>query len=127
MPRRHLTISEANSSLKNGKTIECFLGSCRRGDQPGIKWFSASRRRGNVCLKIYETADLGDEDIIDLYEIGPLNPELELEDPDEEIEFKNFDALVSHIESKFPKSSSRFVNEGVIQDEYLEFIKRGRK
>lgn len=125
--RRYLTLSEVESALNRGRPIECFLGSCERGTQPGIKWFSISCNGEKLCLKIHETADLGNEDFLDLYGFGPLNPELELDEPDEEIIFDDFKSAIAEIEMMFPSSSAKLVNEGVIQDEYSEFISRGRK
>jgi len=127
MSRRYLTISEAESALNRGKSIECFLGSCERDGQCGIKWLSASRCGESVRLAIFETADFGSEDHLDLYEFGPLNPTLELDEPDEEKMFDNFRLLVDEVEAMFPSSTARFVNEGIIQDEYSDFIARGRK
>ena len=127
MSRPYLTLSEVESALNRGKSIECFLGSCVRDGQRGIKWLSATRRGESVRLAIYETADLGSEDILDLYEFGPLNPALELDEPDEEKMFQNFRSFISEVEAMFPSSTARFVNEGMIQDEYSDFIARGRK
>lgn len=127
MPRRYLTLSEAESALNRSHSIECFLGPCERAGQRGIKWLSASRRGDWVRLAIFETADLGSEDFLDLYEFGPLNPALELDEPDEEKMFENFRSLISEVEAMFPSSTARFVNEGIIQDEYSDFIARKRK
>lgn len=125
--RRYLTLSEAESALNRGKSIECFVGSCERDGQRGIKWLSASRCGENLRLAIFETADLGSADFLDLHEFGPMNPALEPDEPDEEKMFENFRSLVSEVEALFPGSTARFVNEGIIQDEYSDFIARGRK
>ena len=127
MPRRYLTLSEAESTLNRGNSIECFLGYCERDTQPGINWLSISSSDEKIYLKIYETADLGNKNFLDLYGFGPLNPELELDEPDEEKVFDSFNSVIAEIEVMFPTSSARFVNQGVIQDEYSEFISRGRK
>ena len=127
MARRYLTLSEAESALNRGKSIECFLGYCERDGRRGIKWLSASRRGESVRLAIFETADIGNEGFLDLYEFGPLNPALELDEPDEKRIFENFPSFISEVETMFPSSTTRFVNEGVIQDEYSDFIARGRK
>ena len=127
MPRRYLTPSEMESAIARGKSVECFLGACEKGAQKGIKWLLAFRDGEGVCLKVFETADYGDKDFIDLYEFGPLNSALEQDEPDEEEMFESFNSLISEVEVKFPGSSTRFVNEGVVQDEYSDFIDRGRK
>ena len=127
MSRRYLTSSEAEAAMNRGKSVECFLGFCQRDSKPGIKWFSARAGGNGIRVSVYETADLGNEDFIDIYEFGPLNPDLELEDPDEIIDFFSFAEFSSEIEKKFSGSTSRLVNEFIIQDEYADYIARGRK
>lgn len=127
MPRRYLTRSEAESALNRGKAIECFLGQCERDGRKGIKWLSASRRGEAVRMAFYETADIGNEEFLDLYEFGPLNPDLDLDDPEEERVFGDFSTFISELESSFPGSTLKLVNEGVIQDEYLDYLARGRR
>ena len=127
MPRRYLTLEEAESSLNRGKSIECFLGACDRNGKPGVRWLSASRRRKEIHLSIFESADIGSDEFLDLYAFGPLDPELEKDEPDEKLVFENFGKFLSEIEARFPTSTSRLVNDGIIQDEYADFIAKGRK
>lgn len=127
MSRRYLTSSEAEAAMNRGKSVECFLGSCERDSKPGIKWVSARAGGNGVRVSVYETADLGNEEFIDVYEFGPLNPDLEFEDPDETLNFSSFAEFLSGIENKFSGSTSRLVNEFIIQDEYADYIARGRE
>lgn len=113
--------------MNRGKSVECFLGFCQRDSKPGIKWFSARAGGNGIRVSVYETADLGNEDFIDVYEFGPLNPDLEFEDSDEIIDFTSFAEFYSEIENKFSGSTSKLVNEFIIQDEYADYIARGRK
>jgi hypothetical protein len=78
-------------------------------------------------MAFYETADIGNEEFLDLYEFGPLNPDLDLDDPEEERVFGDFSTFISELESSFPGSTLKLVNEGVIQDEYLDYLARGRR
>jgi hypothetical protein len=126
MSRRYLTSSEAEAAMNRGKSVECFLGTCQRNSNPGIKWFCAREVGNGIKVSVYETADLGSAEFIDVYEFGPLNPDLEFEDPDETIEFSSFAEFYSGIENKFSGSTSRLVNEFLIQDEYADYIARGR-
>jgi hypothetical protein len=127
MSRRYLTSSEAEAAMNRGRSVECFLGSCQRESKPGIKWFSVRASGNGIKVSVYETADLGNEDFIDIYGFGPLNPDLKLEDPDEIIEFSSFSEFFSEIEEKFSGSTSKLVNEFIIQDEYADYIARGRE
>jgi len=126
MNRRYLTLSEAESALNRGKSIECFLGACTRDGKPGIKWISASKNGNGINVSVFETADLGNEEFLDVYEFGPLNPELELDEADESLTCPDFESFVQEVESKFSGSSSKLVNEFIVQDEYADYLMSGR-
>jgi hypothetical protein len=126
MSRRYLVPEEAIFAIHRGRAVECFIGSCQRDGSEGIRWFSirASGDRSTFVLRGHETADLGSTENPNLYEFGPLNPELELDEPDEEAFFNDFDVLLQALDARFPGSSGRLVNEGVVQDEYAAFKSR---
>lgn len=127
MSRRYLNLQEAESALKRGKAVECFLGGCERGGRAGIKWLSVRGSGTEIDVSVYETADLGDESFLDVYEFGPLDPNQELEDANEVISFASFGQAIEFIEQRLAGSSERLMNELMIQDEYADFISRGRK
>jgi hypothetical protein len=127
MTRRYLTLSEAEAALSHGKSIECFIGPCSREGKAGIRWLSAIGTASGVSIQLYESADLGDEDFTDVYEFGPLDPELEFEEAAETIEAPSFSVFVSILHERFPGASSRMVNPQLVQDEYADFIARRRK
>jgi hypothetical protein len=127
MTRRYLDVSEVRFALQRGKAVECFLGACSRNELPGIRWLLLRSQSNGVEVSLFETADLGSEEFLDLYEFGPLDPSLELDKATEEMQFTDLDACLSTLSERFPGSASRLVNEGVVQDEYADFISRGRK
>jgi hypothetical protein len=127
MERRYLDLSEVRSALRRGKSVECFLGACSRNEVPGIRWLLFRSRSNGVEVSLFETADLGSEELLDLYEFGPLDPSLELEEATEKLQFADVDACLSSLSERFPGSTSRLVNEGLVQDEYADFISRGRR
>lgn len=127
MPRRYLSLSEAESALNRGKSLECFLGACTRNAKTGVRWLSVVRQGEEMRLSVFESADLGHAEFLDLYEFGPLDPEREQDEPDQVLVCKNFEALVAQVEALFPGSSAGFVHEGIVQDEYADFLARGRK
>lgn len=126
MSRRYLTESEAIRAVDNGKPIECLLGKCFRGDVQGIRWFSVAKNNGVFVAEIYETADLGDINFTDFYSFGPLNTELEQDEPDQVFESVSLKELISILEEIYPGCSNKLVNQFVGQDEYLEYVKRGK-
>jgi hypothetical protein len=125
MSRRYLNLQEAESALKRGKAVECFLGGCELDGRVGIKWLSIRGAGPQIDVSVYETADLGDESFLDIYEFGPLDPGLELEEANEVISFASFGQAIEFIEQRFTGSSEKLLNELMIQDEYADYISRG--
>ncbi len=127
MSRRYLKLQEAELALKRGKAVECFLGGCERDGRAGIKWLSIRGAGPKIDVSVYETADLGDESFLDIYEFGPLDPDMELEEANEVISFASFRRAIEFIEQRFTGSSEKLLNELMIQDEYSDYISRGRE
>lgn len=125
--RRYLSLAEAQATLRRGKSVECFLGRCERDGQSGIRWLSFRGNPNSVRVSVFETADLGGEGMLDLYEFGPLDSSLELDEADEELRFTGFAEAVAELNARFPGASAKLVNEGVVQSEYADFIARGRR
>lgn len=67
---------------------------------------------------------MGDESFLNIYEFGPLDPDLELEDANEVKSFTSFGQAIEFIEQRFAGSSERLLNEFMIQDEYADYISR---
>ncbi|MCU8010399.1 hypothetical protein L5M11_23270 [Shewanella sp. SM87] len=107
------------------KAVECFLGGCERDGRAGIQWLSVRVSKSEIDVSVYETADLGDESFLDIYEFGPLDPDLE--DANEVKSYTSFGQAIEFIEQRFAGSSERLLNEFMIQDEYADYISRGRK
>jgi hypothetical protein len=126
MSRRYLTIREAESCLNRGKPIECFIGACGTDDEPGIEWFSISKETDSFIVSIYQSADLGDENHIDIYGFGPLNEDLEFEDPTETVKAQIFEDILDILSKKYNQGTFNLVNQFIVQDEYCDFVKRGR-
>ncbi len=123
MPRRYLSHSEAQAALTRGKAIEAFLGGCAQQDVPGIRWLQIRLRSGSYDLRVYESADPQNPEFLDVYEFGPLNPELEFDEAEEVHVLSDFDACLAIVESQCPGASSRLVNEFMIQDEYADYLR----
>ena len=80
-----------------------------------------------MSVSVLEVADLGDESFLDIYEFGPLDPDLELEEGNEVISFASFGQVIGYIEQGFTGSFERLLNELMAQDEYADYLSRGRK
>lgn len=121
MSRRYLSHSEAQSALNRGKAIEAFLGGCFQHGVPGIRWVQIRASSKSYELRVYESADPQDPGFLDVYEFGPLNPDLEFDEAEEIHEMPSFEACVALVDARSPGASSRFVNEFMIQDEYADY------
>ncbi|MBP1153099.1 hypothetical protein JOD69_004971 [Methylocaldum sp. RMAD-M] len=126
MARRYLTQSEAESALSRGKATECFLGACVRDGKPGIRWLSARVSNEGFTVSVYESANIRSAEFTDVYEFGPLDPELEFEDPVETFSADSFSKLTAELERRFFCCTERLVNEFVIQDEYADYLAQKR-
>lgn len=127
MARRYLSLWEAAGALRRGKAVECFVGKCERNSEPGVRWLSVHQERAGAVIRIYETAVAEDSGSVDLYSFESLNSELDPGEPDEQISVPDLDACWALLEKQFPGSTARLVNEGVIQDEYADFLASGRR
>jgi hypothetical protein len=127
MSRRYLSLGEAESAVVSGRSVECFLGKCQRGDAIGVRWLSVRLSADKNCVELcrYDTADLGTPEYLDLYEFGPLDPALQQDEADETLKCEGFSDLWPLLEQRFPGSTARLVNQGVVQDEYYSYKVKG--
>jgi hypothetical protein len=101
------------------------VGACvgESGEQ-GVRWLSLIQRGHGVRVAVFETADQGSPTFLDLYEFAPLDPALALGEATKELTFDDLSSCLVALAASFPGIPLRFVNEGVIQDEYADFLAR---
>ena len=126
MPRRYLSFTEAHAAFRRGKAVEVFLGGFLLSGSHGIRWVQIRGLPNGCELHLYETADLGSEDYTDVYEFGPLDPELEQYEANEVPTFASFEECLKTLETRWPSAPSRLTNEFMVQDEYADYLRRGR-
>jgi len=122
MTRRYLLRDEVAAALRRGKVVECFLGRCEREGKIGVRHLAISSTDEVVVARLFETEDLGGPAFLDLYEFGPINRALEHGEPDQSVSFSSLDECLAFIDERWPASGDRLVNEGVLQDEYADFV-----
>jgi hypothetical protein len=115
MSRRYLSISEAESALKRGKSVELFLGGFDSYSTACIRWASFSNTEQGVSGHVWESVDEGSEDYFDIYSFSLLNGEYD--EPSMSVLGSNLPEVIS----KLSLTELRFVNAGVVQDEYGDF------
>ena len=124
MSRRYLTNNEVEAALCRGKTIECFIGAFSNDGQRGVRHLTLRTIQKRIEVKVFETADLGSPDFLDLGEFGPVNPDVEFGDADLTIAFDDLAACYSYLEHSWPGCTQAFVIEGMVQDEYADYLAR---
>jgi hypothetical protein len=118
---RYLTDIEIRTLVNLGKTIEMFLGRSEADDEV-ICWLDLCKgKESEIELRVHSVYDQGDTNNLDLYSFSYA-------DPDEEFETIKFAALedaLSFIKDKFHLPEFRFLNRGMIQEEYRRMIETG--
>jgi hypothetical protein len=118
--RRYLTIAEAAATLRRGREVEQFIEHHVASDgRAAIRWLTAFKSGRTFELVIHDVEDVGSDDFFDVSEFPPL-------DDEEETGEGRFLATADDAESLLQTAvangadSERWVNSGVVQDEYRE-------
>ena len=117
---RYLAEPFMTTSLNRGKSVECFLGGGRRGDTPTIRWVSLRQDGDQIEATLWEAEDVGNAEYLDIYSFPTVG-----EEPDEPIARATFAELhnaVTHACKVWDADPKRFVNEGIVQDEYADYL-----
>ena len=118
MARRYLTRSEAASAIRRQRTVEAFLGGFDAGEEKSIRRLVIYGDGTGVSAEIWESPDIGSEDFADVYEFGTLDHDGE---PAVIFPRQSLEGFLDVIDAQYPGTSARLVNEGVVQDEYLDY------
>jgi len=121
MADRYLTTNGLERALNQGRTVEQWLGVRTEGEFTVLKWLSIEHHRdGSVVLRVREALDEGNPEFLDVYEFTPFDAEAEFgietifATPQEAFEY-----ALDHLGA----NPHRFVGQGVIQDEYADYLK----
>ena len=121
---RSLSEIEIETLINLGKTVEAFLGRINE-DKEIVSWIDLRKtKKGRVKLTYHEVYDEGSLEWLDLYAFT-------LVDPDMDVETYKFDSVqdaLKFIKEKYNVHEPKFLNSGVIQDEYKKLlISEGRE
>ncbi|MFD8073320.1 hypothetical protein ACFV3E_11780 [Streptomyces sp. NPDC059718] len=107
--------------------MEQFLGPIGAPERPGVRVVEVRPTKAAYEVHVRDLEDVGHETFMDLVEFPPLDPEAEEEafgrlvgtadDP--------LSALVT-AEERTGALRERWVNQGIVQDEYRDFVEAGR-
>lgn len=119
---RYLLTTDVLGSLRRGKAVEQFLGQSV-ADPGFLRYLELRPSDGIIEVWVYDVEDVGSEDYLDLYDF----PWLEPEGPDGPMgSFEEPQAAIAHASAQLAADPARWVNAGVAQSEYLDYIRAGR-
>jgi hypothetical protein len=114
---RHLNEKQSLLALKRGARIEQML--TRSLGEGTVRWLVLEPGMSGVALRVHQVHDTGNADIFDVYEFPPLDEEedhgegrLVALHPDEDSALRTASSIGG--------SPDRWVNAGVVQDEYAD-------
>lgn len=118
---RYLSFSDAHQRLESGCAIEQWLQAVRDGDDRLIKWLRIHvERPGEFGVTLLTVYDQGDDEYLD---VGDFQPYF----PDEPFGvmtiFKTPEAAIAFAVHNLGAKPEKFVNDGLIQKEYADFIR----
>ncbi|WP_153064881.1 hypothetical protein [Xanthomonas campestris] len=115
---RHLSDFDVRANLRAGRTVEQLLQDRREADQLVIRYVSIERdRQDGWKVRLCEVFDNGNSDLIGIYEFEALDPDFPF---GKEWIFESVEAAVEFCRSSLDAAPDRYVNEGLIQDEYKD-------
>jgi hypothetical protein len=123
MTVRHLTESNIHSALQRGRCVEQLIGPGKVNDATILRWLELRAEDGQFRLTLYEVFDDGSEDYLDIYSFEEVSPD---EDPVQH-SFATLDEALAFAQTSYAAPRDRYVNQGVTQDEYADYLRNRRK
>jgi len=118
---RYLTEIDALGAVQSGRTIEQFLAPREESCYRALRWVCVKRDRdGMFSVSRYEVFDEGDLNHLDLYGFSLVDPD---EPCEEHSGLPSAEAAIAVAQDQFGADRRKYVNAGVIQDEYADFIR----
>ena len=118
---RHLLEIDVLSNLRKGRSVEQLLSKSMYGDFPTIKFIRIDKEKsGDISVALFEVYDDGNEEILDIYEFQPIEPD----EPDGIVTvFQSPDEALFYACNSLGANINNFVNDGMIQDEYKDSLR----
>lgn len=114
-------------ALRRGRSVQQFLGPCGSAERPGVRYVEVRVTKGPFEVYLHVVEDIGSESFLDVSEFPPFDPD------DEASEFglllgtaEDPLAALQVAEQRVGAERGRWVNEGVVQEEYGDFVGAGR-
>jgi hypothetical protein len=117
--RRYLTLSEAKSALNRGKQIEQFLGGYLADGEAAIRYAVIRQEDERIVATIYECLEPPHPDFYDVVEFRDVEPDTDAED----FYFDTLEEAISFLKYRSGASADRYVNQGLVCEEYRDYRK----
>ena len=117
--RRYLTLSETRLALDRGKQIEQFLGGYLADGDPAIRYGVIRSDDERIVATIYECLEPSHPDFYDVGEFRNVEPDTDPED----FYFDSLEEAILFLKEKCGVSADRFVNQGLVDEEYKNYRK----
>ncbi|HLM65927.1 MAG TPA: hypothetical protein VK358_00300 [Longimicrobium sp.] len=117
---RYLVPAFIKSAIHRGVSVEQFLGGFDADGEPALRYMELRPKEDRVELWVHEVYDQGDESYLDLYDFTPLDDDAEDEPATQAL---TLDEALALARDRFGAHPDRWVHEGVIQDEYLDYLR----
>lgn len=118
---RHLTEQQTCAALRRRASVEQMLSTDVQAGS--FRWLEVRPTAESYALRLHETLDDGSVDYVDVYEFRSVDEEDEYGDGVLYGEFVEVSEVLEAAAAHGAKPD-RWVNAGVIQDEYLDLVTR---
>jgi hypothetical protein len=116
---RYINNTSLEETLYRGQSVEQFLGGrISTSGEPAVSWVELRPTPDGVEVWHFEVPDLG-ESFADLYELISVEQE-------RSALVASPDAAMQFAQKHFGVSPTRWVNQSIVQDEFLDFVRAGR-
>ncbi len=117
---RYVAPTFLDSTLRRGKSLEQFLGGVAPNGERSIRWLELRPVEGSIQVWEFVAPDLGDQENLDFYEfLGSEEGTLAATLP-------SCGEALAYAYEHLGAKALRWLNQGVAQDEYRDFIVAGR-
>jgi hypothetical protein len=120
MARRYLTEAEVLSTLSRGASVEQWLESTPVDSDTVLRWLRIDRERdGQFSVTYFEVFDDGGPEFLDIYEFSSVDVD---KPHGESTSFDDAKRAIRHCVESHQARTDRFVNAGMIQEEYADYV-----
>jgi hypothetical protein len=118
---RYLQRSFLESAINRGRSLEQLLPAGEFEGNATVRWLElAPKGPATIELRLFEALDVGGPTYLDVYSFPPVSDDQDL--LREAHAFSSLEDALSVARQLYDAESDRFVNCGVIQDEYADSL-----